>query len=116
MRMLEKNKRICHYAIPMEEKPIFDEDGNQTLETETVYSDPVELKANYSAAAGQEVVEIFGSTTEYSRVLSFGQDCPLQERYVLWIGVTPEVHAANYEVRRVADSINSTLIAVQEIV
>lgn len=116
MRMLEKNKRVCHYAYPIEEKSILDEEGNQTLETETVFSDPVGLKVNYSAAAGQEVVEIFGSTTEYSRVLSFGRDCPLKERYILWIGVDPAVHAANYEVRRVADSVNSTLIAVQEIV
>lgn len=116
MRMLEKNKRPCHYAFPIGEAPILDEDGNQTLETAVTFSDPVEMRVNYSSAAGQEVVEIFGATTEYSRVLAFPADCPLKERYILWIGVDPAGAAANYEVRRVADSINNVLVAVQEIV
>lgn len=115
MRMLEKNKRVCHYASPTGESRILDEDGNYTLETKVTYSSPVELRVNYSPAAGQEVVEIFGATTNYSRVLSFSGECPLSEGYVLWIGIDPAGHDANYEVRKVADGINSVLVAVQEL-
>ena len=115
MRMLEKNKRTCHYAFPTGKAQILDENGNYTLEDRTTYSDPIKLKVNYSPAAGQEVVEVFGATTEYSRVLSFSEECPLKEGYLLWIGVDPAEGDANYEVRRVADGINSVLVAVQEL-
>ena len=113
MRMLEKNKRLLYYAIPTDEVSIKDEYGNDTLETEVIYSDPMELKVNYSPATGREAVEVFGSTTDYSRVLAFGKDCPLTERAVLWIGVETS-SPANYEVRRIADGLDSVLVAIQE--
>lgn len=115
MRVLYKNQRTYHYALPIAVEPILDEYGNDTLEVETKYSDPIKAKANYSAAAGQEAVAVFGTTTDYSRVLAFADNCPLIEGAILWIGIDI-TQPANYKVIRVADSLNSTLVAVGEIV
>lgn len=115
MRALYKNQRTYHYALPIAVKPILDEYGNDTLEVETVYSDPIKAKANYSAAVGQEAVAVFGATTDYSRVFAFADKCPLTEGDILWIGIDT-TQSANYRVVRVADSLNGTLVAVGEIV
>ena len=115
MRVLYKNQRTYHYALPIAVEPILDEYGNDTLEVETIYSDPIKAKANYSAAAGQEAVAVFGTTTDYSRVLVFSENCPLKEGAILWIGRDTS-ESANYKVIRVADSLNGTLVAVGEII
>ena len=114
MRVLYKNQRTYHYALPIAVEPILDEYGNDTLEVETIYCEPIEAKANYSAAVGQEAVAVFGTTTDYSRVFAFAGDCPLKEGAILWIG-KDTAEAANYRVVRVADSLNGTLVAVGEI-
>ena len=107
MRTLYKNTRKLYYAFPTAMERIKDEYGNDTLE-------PMELKVNYSASLGRESVEIFGSMTDYSRVLVFNEECPLTKGCLLWIGMEP-TEPANYKVVRVADSINSTMVAVQEL-
>ena len=114
MRTLYKNKRSLYYAIPTGLERIKDEYGNDTLEVNILYGDPIELEVNYSASIGRESVEIFGSMTDYSRVLVYTADCPLKKDYLMWIGVEP-TEPANYKVVRVADSLNSTLVAVQEL-
>lgn len=114
MRTLEKNKRKLHYAVPVEEERIKDEYGNETLEVNVIYSDPTELKVNYSGSIGRETIEIFGTATNYSRILCFTQDCPLTEGCIMWIGVDTD-QPANYKVARVADSLNVTLVAIQEL-
>ena len=114
MRNLYKNKRKLHYAYPTGEARIIDEYGNETLEVETVYCDPIPMDVNYSASVGRESVELFGAITDYSRVLVFTQECPLYKGCILWIGIDTAM-PANYKVVRIADSLNSTLVAVQEL-
>ena len=114
MRTLYKNARKLYYAFPTAMERIKDEYGNDTLEVNVFYSEPMELKVNYSASLGRESVEIFGSMTDYSRVLVFNEECPLTKGCLLWIGMEP-TDPANYKVVRVADSINSTMVAVQEL-
>ena len=115
MRVLYKNQRVYHYALPIAVEPILDEYGNDTLEVEIKYSEPIKAKANYSSAVGQEAVAVFGTTTDYSRVLVFSRDCPLKEGAILWIGKDTS-EQANYKVVRIADSLNGTLVAVGEII
>jgi hypothetical protein len=114
MRTLEKNKRKLHYAVPVEENRIKDEYGNETLEVEVRYSKPMKLNVNYSGVMGRETIEIFGASTNYSRVLCFTQKCPLTEGCIMWIGIDAD-QPANYKVARVADSLNVTLVAIQEL-
>ena len=115
MRSLQRNWRKLHYATPQSTESIIDEYGNDTLEQKIIYSDPKELNASVSANVGQEVVNVFGATTEYSRTVTyFGETCPLIEGSIVWFGVdVAEKH--NYIVVKVADSKNGFLIALREV-
>lgn len=115
MRSLQRNWRELHYAIPVSTEPIVDEYGNDTLELSTVYSDPVALRVNVSANAGQEAVEVFGALTDYSRTVTYcGAECPLTEGSIVWFN-TDISKSHNYTVIRVADSKNGFLIALREV-
>lgn len=117
MRNLNRNKRELWYATLVGSTPILDEYGNDTLEVEAVFSPPLPFKANVSANAGQEAIEVFGSQTEYNRTLSVaGVMCPLIEGCHVWFGVEPNDNADNhnYIVARVADSKNGFLVALRE--
>lgn len=118
MRDLVRNKRDLWYAIPVGNTPILDEYGNDTLEVEAVFSSPLYFRANISANAGREAVEVFGSQTEYSRTVSIaGGECPLVEGCRVWVGVEPSAQETNYNytVARVADSKNGYLVALREV-
>lgn len=115
MRDLHRNKRDLWYAVATGSAPILDDYGNDTLEVETLYSDPVKIKANVSANVGQEAVEVFGAQTAYSRTVCIaGTSCPLSVGCPVWFGVSPD-HPANYTVVRVADSKNGFLVALREV-
>lgn len=113
MRDLKRNQRTFYYATATGMEPIYDEYGNDTLETRTTYSAPLTLKANISANIGEEAVELFGSQTEYSRTVSM-VNCPLKEGDKVWFGVDP-VGEHNYVVAKVADSKNGFLVALREV-
>lgn len=110
MRTLKKNQRQLYYAPFMGTENILDEYGNETLEVTPLYGDKTELWANYSPNTGQLDNQTFGDITNYSRVLTFCGSCPLKEKDKLWIG--DEI----YEVVKVADGLNSYLVAIGEIV
>lgn len=115
MRNLQRNQRELHYAVPTGTEPILDEYGNDTLEVRTVYGAPIRLMASISANVGQESIEVFGSQTEYSRMVTVaGADCPLKEGCPVWFGSTTD-KPNNYKVVKVADSKNGFLIALQEV-
>lgn len=115
MRNLKINQRLVHYAKYIESKPILDEYGNTTLEVENVYGEPITIMVNYSSNTGQLATETFGNLTDYSRVISLvGNKCPFSEGDVMWIEVAT-TEKPNYMVKRIADSLNSYLIAIEEI-
>ena len=133
MRNLKRNQLKLYYASYIGSEAIVDEYGNQTLEEKKTYSEPKTLRVNFSPNAGEMYTETFGNVSNYSRVLTYvGNVCPLKEKDVLWINETyadtvlgrallgemifGKTYSANYEVVKVADGLNSFLIAVQEIV
>ena len=59
MRDLKRNQRPFYYATIIGTEPIYDEYGNDTLETRTVWGNPILLKANISANIGEEAVVIY---------------------------------------------------------
>lgn len=113
MRDLKRNQRPFYYATVVGMETIYDEYGNDTLETRTAWGNPVLLKANISANIGEEAVELFGSRTEYSRTVSMAT-CPLTEGDKVWFGVTPD-QEHNYTVVKAADSKNGFLVALREV-
>ena len=113
MRDLRRNQRTFYYATVVGTETILDEYGNDTLETHTVWSEPILSKANISANVGAEVVEVFGAHTEYNRTISMTK-CPLTEGDKVWFGV--ELSAENnYTVAKIADSKNGFLVALREV-
>lgn len=114
MRALRKNKRPLYYATYLGDEAII-EKGLDTLEREKKWSDPIELKCNYSANSGQMITDQFGNITEYTRTIVFVEDCPLKVNDKLWINRSIEENA-DYQVLKVGDGLNSYLVTVKEIV
>lgn len=115
MRSMQRSWRTMYYATVQGTEPIVDEYGNDTLELKTTYSSPTLLRANISANAGQEAVDVFGALTGYSRTVSYaGETCPLSEGSLVWFGVDIS-GPHNYTVVKVADSKNGYLIALREV-
>lgn len=115
MRSLNRNKRKIYYALPDTFSVILDEYGNETGETQPIYGSPVELMGNVSASSGEDMAQVFGNFTNYTRILCVADnDCPLTVRSIVWFGVElTEPH--NYTVTRKADSKNGILYALQEV-
>ena len=115
MRALNRNKRKLYYALYRGEEPVRDEYGYETGESIPTYGAKTELSANVSAAVGEEVVQAFGSFTNYSRVVCVADNrCPLAEHAIVWFGIAPAA-AHNYIVTRKADSKNGVLYALKEV-
>ena len=115
MRSLNKNKRQLYFALHEGDNKSLDEYGNETGESTPVYGEIKALNGNVSASSGEEVVQAFGSFTNYTRVLCVADNhCPIDENSIIWFGVAPtEPH--NYIVTRKADSKNGILYAVKEV-
>lgn len=115
MRSLNRNKRLIHYAPYTGETAVLDSDGYETGELVPTYDDIVELRCNISVASGEDVVQAFGSFTNYSRVICVADPaCPIAEQTVVWFGVSTD-EPYNYIVTRKADSKNGVLYALQEV-
>ena len=115
MRSLNRNKRRIYYALYESEIANLDEYGNETGESAPIYSDPLELMCNVSAATGEDAVNAFGSFTNYTRVICVADNtCPLAENAIVWFGIEP-TEPYNYIVIRKADSKNGILYALREV-
>ena len=85
------------------------------------YGDAVKLMGNISPGKGGAHIEQFGRDIDYDRViLLYGRDCPVTEDSILFIDVEPERNSDgdyiyDYVVKRVAPSLNTTLIAVSRV-
>ena len=117
MKCLSRNRQQIYYALYLGETRTRDANGNLTGERPVLYSDPVGVYMNLSAARGTAGLEQFGSGTDYSHTLvSDDLSCPIDENSVLWIGRTPENDTPhNFVVVRVAKSLNSVVYAVKEV-
>lgn len=117
MTSLNANKRKLWYANPTGETvPVTDAWGNETGEEEQVYTDPVSIQLNVSAASGAKTAEAFGSFTDYSRtIVTADMACPLKLNSRIWFGTYPP-YEHNYVVVRVADCLNGLLYALKEVV
>ena len=118
MMSLVQNQRPLYYANPVgEPAAVTNESGDETSEYSQNYSKPQLIMCNVSAATGEAMEEAFGAFTDYSRVVSTcDTNCPLAIGSRVWFGITPVNDTPhNYEVVRVADALNSLLIALREV-
>ena len=115
MRTLNRNKRSVYYALRTGETTEYDEYGNETGESTPTYSEAVAIRANVSAATGEDAVQAFGNFTGYSRTMCIADNtCPITEDSIIWFGISP-TQPHNYIVVRKADSKNGLMFALQEV-
>lgn len=122
MRSLERNKRTFWYASYAGNEKILS-DGKRTGQYKVKYGNPVEARANVSAARGSLDDEHFGINVEYDRTITTDKaDFGIDESSVLWIEKTPEIAADgstatpwDYVVVEIARSLNSTTIAIKKV-
>ena len=123
MRTLVRNKIRIFYANYRAKNPIVDEYGNMTGEYDIVYDNPLEVKANVSAARGESTTRQFGDDEGYDRVIVMDDpNAPIGASSVLWIDTLPEINEDgstdtpyDYIVKQVATSLNSVSIAVSKV-
>jgi len=131
MRCLNRNKVPFWYALYKDKKPIPDEYGNLTGEYDIIRHNPIKSKANISASAGEAVVQPFGKDISYDKVIVMSDPAtPIDEYTALWIDSAPQLNEDgslavsdngevltphDYVVKKVADGLNSVLIAVSKV-
>ena len=123
MRTLQRNKIRIFYANYLKKTPLKDEYGNLTGEYDIVYDNPVEIKANVSAARGEATTRQFGEDESYDRVIVMDDpNTQINVSSVLWIDTLPEIKADgstdtpyDYIIKQVAPSLNSVSIAVSKV-
>lgn len=123
MKALLRNKRSFWYANITDTEQITDDDtGYETGETYIGYSDPVEVKANISAARGNADLDEFGINANYSKtIVTDNLTLPIDKSTILWIDCEPDEFGEageikhDYVVVAVAKSLNSMTIAIKEV-
>lgn len=136
MRGLKRNQNTLYYQLYSENIPIYetDLDGNivtdpitgeplLTGDTKVGYSDPVEFRANVSAARGEANTDPFGVDLPYDKTMvTCDMDLPIDELSTLFVDKKPEfdtggnlMNTADYKVVKVAKSLNSALYAIKKI-
>ena len=123
MRTLHRNKIRIFYANYRSKTPRKDDYGNLTGEYDIAYDNPVEIKANVSAARGEATTRQFGDDEGYDRVIVLEDPAiPITVSSILWIDTLPEIAEDgstktphDYIVKQVATSLNSVSIAVSKV-
>lgn len=131
MRCLERNKRPFYAALYVGSKEIIDEYGNATGQYGPIYSNPMKMFGNISAAQGDTEARQFGGSTDYDKVIVLDTPNPQIDEYSrLWIDSEPTLSKDgalaldsrgnaktphDYIVKKVASSLNSTSIAISKV-
>lgn len=129
MRCMERNKVRFYYALFTGREAVRDAYGNVSGEYDVRHGDPVECYANISAAKGETETRQFGEDVSYDKVIVTDAS-PMDEYSVLWVDRMPllDENGAlavdedgnvltphDYEVKRVAGSLNSVLYAISKV-
>lgn len=121
MKTLNRNKSPFWYLLYDRKVSAKDEYGNETGEEIVFYKPAVVMSANISAATGSAQVEQFGNFVGYDKVIVTDDlSCPIDENTVLFIDKKPQYDEDgkplyDYQVRRVAKSLNSISYAVSKV-
>lgn len=131
MKCLDRNKVMFFYALYEERKPIEDEYGNATTESEVIYSNPIKGYASISAAKGETQMRQFGENESYDKVIIMDKGSSHIDEYsVLWVDAMPQIGengslainedgavitVHDYIVKKVAKSLNSVSIAISKV-
>lgn len=128
---MNRNKSKFFYSLYEGREPIVNEQGRKTGEYKVVHGNPIECRANISAAKGETQTRQFGENESYDKVIVMDFVEPSIDEYsILWIDSEPKLNddgslAVNdegevitphdYVVKKVAKSLNCVSIAVSKV-
>lgn len=131
MRCMNRNKVRFFYSLYEGREPIVNEQGRKTGEYKVIRGNPIEGRANISAAKGETQTRQFGENESYDKVIVMDfVEPPIDEYSVLWVDGEPQLNddgslAVNdegevitphdYVVKKVAKSLNCVSIAVSKV-
>jgi hypothetical protein len=123
MRSMERNKQTIHYSLYQDKIPILDDEGNESGEYKTAYSNPVEFRIRVSPNKGDSSEEVFGKSLDYDRVMNTADKrFSIDEFSILWIDTVPEIKEDgstdtqhDFTVVRVAKDLNEWLFAIKKV-
>ncbi len=122
MRSMERNKQNIYYALYQDQVPILDEDGNETGDYKTGYSNPLPFRIRVSPNKGESENNAFGKSLDYDRVMyTSDHSFPIDEFSILWVDTMPEIKEDgstdtphDYTVKRQAKDLNEWLFAIKK--
>jgi hypothetical protein len=116
MRLMKRNLRPFAYSLYEGSAEITDSDGNLTGEYQDVYSDPVIIDGDVSAARGEVSIRQFGESLDYTKVILLDDvDTPISETSRLWVDDVDTTKPHDYVVKMVAKSLNFVSIAIKKV-
>jgi hypothetical protein len=114
---LARNKKTIFYANWISDAEIM-KGGMKTGQYKSTYSDKYAILASVSAGTGQAETQVFGTQITYDKVLAFNHpergSIPFDENSRIWID-KPTQSEHDYEVVRIAPSLNTPLVAVRRV-
>ena len=123
MQPMRRNQRPYWYANLVSVESQEGEYG-PTGQVNTLYGTPVRGKGNITPATGEKLTQQFGEVLDYDTVLLPGTDDVISETTVLWLDCDEEPIPTEdgsftppwtHEVKRVAGSLNNTLVALKRV-
>ena len=126
MRNLARNKKEIAFCNYKGEEKYVNSQGNKTGEKIIAYYPVVKIKAHVSGAKGSSYIEIFGTELSYDKTVLLTQSefkrCGITENTVFFIDVSPtyedkakKIPLYDYRVKRIAETINEVVIAVEKV-
>ena len=116
MRLCERNKKTLYYATQFATQEVEDEWGNLTGEIKTLYTTPVEIKANISPSKGSASTEMFGEDLNYTKtVIVEDINCHIDEYSRLWVDNLDITRPHDYVVVGVAKSLTNIAYAIKKV-
>lgn len=117
MRSLLRNVRTFTYKNYLGKTAAIDDEGNYTGEPVVVYSNPIEALANISPATGVTYNAIFGTLTDYDKVIMTTDIwLDLDENSILWVDTPYGLDVPHdYIVKRISRGANGVVVAIKNV-
>lgn len=114
MQMLKRNQQTIKYKNWVSESAIVDDEGNETGEKQQTYSSIVVQKAYVTPSQGIVDEKMFGEDVKYDKVILVDKTT-INEQSILWVDDLNETHEHDYQVKKIAKSLNSYAIAIKKV-
>jgi len=114
MQTLKRNQQTIKYKNWVSETAITDSDGNETGEYTQAYSNIVVQRAYVTPSQGIVDEKMFGEDVKYDKVIIVDKTT-INEQSILWVDDLDETHEHDYQVKKIAKSLNSYAIAIKKV-